>query len=100
VSELRAGQRPYYPDHVISPRCPCPRWPRWALPTAPEPVTQAAAGMRHRDFLTAALVLDGPDPFPDNWLYIHEPEVRTARIESFRAWSADMVPDQGRSCWA
>ena len=33
---------------------------------APEPVREAAASLRYRDFLTVALVLDGEDLFPDN----------------------------------
>ena len=32
-------------------------------------------GLRYRDFLTVALVLDGEDLFPDNWIYIHDPDV-------------------------
>ena len=36
-------------------------------------VQTAAQGLRYRDFLTVALVIDGEDLFPDNWIYIHEP---------------------------
>jgi protoporphyrinogen oxidase len=97
VSELRAGQRSYHPDDVIS-SVPLPAVAQMALPAPPAPVIEAAAGLRHRDFLTVALVLHGRDPFPDNWLYIHEPDVRVARIQNFRAWSPDMVPDETKSC--
>ena len=68
------------------------------LASAPPRATEAARGLRHRDFLTVALVLDGPDPFPDTWIYIHDPAVRVARIQNFRAWSPAMVPDPDRSC--
>ena len=34
---------------------------------------RAARGLRYRDFLVVALVLDRDDLFPDNWLYIHTP---------------------------
>ena len=68
------------------------------LASAPRRATDAARGLRHRDFLTVALVLDGPDPFPDTWIYIHDPSVRVARIQNFRAWSPAMVPDPDRSC--
>ena len=54
------------------------------------------AGLRYRDFLTVALVLDGEAPFPDNWIYVHEPAVRVARIQNYGAWSPWMVPDPGR----
>ncbi|MDQ3936514.1 MAG: NAD(P)/FAD-dependent oxidoreductase [Actinomycetota bacterium] len=69
-----------------------------ARPQPPETVARAAGGLRYRDFLTVALVLDGPDPFPDTWVYVHDPGVRVARIQNFRAWSPWMVPDVDRSC--
>ncbi|HET7825181.1 MAG TPA: FAD-dependent oxidoreductase, partial [Anaeromyxobacter sp.] len=58
----------------------------------------AAARLRHRAFLVVALVLEGPDPFPDNWLYLHDPSIRAGRVQNFRSWSPDLVPDPGRSC--
>ncbi len=69
-----------------------------ADPPAPEPVRRAAAGLRYRDFLTVALVVEGDDLFPDNWIYIHDPHVLVGRIQNFRAWSPAMVPDPGRTC--
>src|SRR5215212_8426754 len=62
----------------------------------PHPRTEvlaAAKGIRYRDFLTVSLVLDGEDLFPDNWIYIHDPDVTVGRIQNFRSWSPDMVPD-------
>jgi protoporphyrinogen oxidase len=69
-----------------------------AQPSVPASVAAAAGGLRYRDFLTVALILDGPDPFPDTWIYVHEPGVRVARIQNFRAWSPAMVPDATASC--
>jgi protoporphyrinogen oxidase len=71
---------------------------RMAAPGVPAAVASAASGLRYRDFLTVALILDGPDPFPDTWIYVHEPGVRVARIQNFRAWSPFMVPDPRASC--
>jgi protoporphyrinogen oxidase len=61
-------------------------------------VLEAARGLRYRDFLTVALVLDGEDLFPDNWIYIHEPGVQVGRIQNYRAWSPWMVPDESKAC--
>jgi hypothetical protein len=36
--------------------------------------------------------------FPDNWIYIHDPDVRVGRIQNFKNWSPAMVPDATRSC--
>jgi protoporphyrinogen oxidase len=61
-------------------------------------VRRAATGLRYRDFLTVALVVRGEDLFPDNWIYVHDPGVRVGRIQNFRAWSSEMVPDPERTC--
>ncbi len=62
-------------------------------PPAPEAVLASARGLRYRDFITVALVIDQTELFPDNWIYIHDPGVRVGRIQNFKNWSADMVPD-------
>lgn len=61
-------------------------------------VAKAANALRYRDFLTVALILQKPDPFPDNWIYIHEPAVKVGRIQNFRSWSPHMIPETGKSC--
>ncbi len=67
-------------------------------PAPPREVLEAARGLRYRDFLTVALALDGGSPFPDNWVYVHEPGVRVARIQNYGAWSPAMVPHEHTSC--
>lgn len=62
-------------------------------PPPPQEVLAAAAKLRYRDFLIVTLVLDHPDPFPDNWIYIHSPDVHVGRIQNFRAWSKEMLAD-------
>jgi len=69
-----------------------------AEPAPPREVTVAAAGLRYRDFLTVALQIDGEPPFPDNWVYVHDPAAKVGRIQNFRAWSPWMTPDPRRSC--
>ncbi|MGI9478959.1 MAG: NAD(P)/FAD-dependent oxidoreductase [Hyphomicrobiaceae bacterium] len=68
-----------------------------AIPTSDEAV-EAAAKLRYRDFLTVALVVQKPDLFPDNWIYIHEPSVKVGRVQNFRSWSPEMVPNPEQSC--
>jgi hypothetical protein len=62
-------------------------------PPAPEAVMASARGLRYRDFITVALIIDQAELFPDNWIYIHDPGVRVGRIQNFKNWSAEMVPD-------
>src|SRR6185369_10097491 len=67
-------------------------------PPAPAHVVAAANSLKYRDFLTVALVIDAPDLFPDNWIYIHDPSVRLGRVQNFKNWSPAMVPDPKFTC--
>src|SRR5713101_2050205 len=67
-------------------------------PPAPEAVRRAAESLGYRDFISIALMIDKPSVFPDNWIYIHDPGVKVGRIQNFKNWSPDMVPDQGKTC--
>ncbi|HEU4599922.1 MAG TPA: NAD(P)/FAD-dependent oxidoreductase [Solirubrobacterales bacterium] len=69
-----------------------------AEPAPPREIVVAASGLRYRDFLTVALPIEGEPPFPDNWVYVHDPRVRVGRIQNFRAWSPWMTPDPRSSC--
>lgn len=59
---------------------------------------QTALALKYRDFLTVALIINSEDPFPDNWIYIHDPKVKVGRVQNFRSWSPDMVADQSATC--
>jgi protoporphyrinogen oxidase len=65
-------------------------------PPAPKAVRKAAAHLKYRDFLIVVLILDHSEPFADNWIYVHGQDQRVARIQNFRAWSPDLVPDSNR----
>jgi protoporphyrinogen oxidase len=67
-------------------------------PPLSEATITAAKGLRYRDFITVALVVEGENPFPDNWIYIHEPEVKMGRIQNFKNWSEAMVGRPGTTC--
>jgi protoporphyrinogen oxidase len=43
--------------------------------------------------LTVMLILEDRAQFDDNWIYIHDPGVRVGRIQNFKSWSPEMVPD-------
>jgi protoporphyrinogen oxidase len=66
-------------------------------PPAPPEVLAAADRLRYRDFLTVVLIVDKPDLFPDQWIYIHSPEVKVGRIQNFKSWSPEMVPDPSKT---
>jgi protoporphyrinogen oxidase len=66
-------------------------------PAAPDDVRAAARRLSHRDFLTVALVVPESASFPDNWIYIHDPDVHVGRIQNYGSWSPYLVKD-GRTC--
>jgi protoporphyrinogen oxidase len=57
-----------------------------------------ALDLNYRDFLTVALMIRSDDLFPDNWIYIHDPRVKVGRVQNFRSWSPEMVPDEALAC--
>jgi protoporphyrinogen oxidase len=60
-------------------------------PAAPAEVLAAADRLRYRALCIVALVIDQDDPFPDNWIYLHDPDTRAGRVQNFGAWSESMV---------
>jgi len=85
-------------DHVVS-SAPLSEVVRALSPAPPAEALEAAGALRYRDFLTVALILRPRHPFDDNWIYIHDPAVRVGRIQNFRSWSPEMVPDPSLACY-
>lgn len=85
-------------DHVVS-SAPL-REVMASLSPAPAPAVAAAAqALRYRDFLIVALVLRDRQRFDDNWIYVHDPTVKVGRIQNFKSWSPEMVPDASLTCY-
>jgi protoporphyrinogen oxidase len=66
-------------------------------PPAPPDVLAAASGLTYRDFLSVVLIVKQPHLFPDNWIYVHSPDVQVGRVQNFKNWSPAMVPDPATS---
>lgn len=62
-------------------------------PPPPQSVQEAANRLRYRDFVTVCLVVKRANIFPDTWIYIHDPSVKVGRIQNYKNWSIEMVPD-------
>jgi protoporphyrinogen oxidase len=84
-------------DHFIS-SMPVRELVHKLRPAPPAEVLAAADKLQYRDFLTVVLIVGRAELFPDNWIYIHEPSVKLGRVQNFKNWSADMVPDQSKTC--
>ncbi|HZE57581.1 MAG TPA: NAD(P)/FAD-dependent oxidoreductase [Chthoniobacterales bacterium] len=85
-------------DHVIS-SAPMRELVRGIQPAVSEAAKTAADSLKYRDFLTVMLIVKNRDAFHDNWIYIHDPNVKVGRIQNFRSWSPEMVPDDDKACY-
>jgi protoporphyrinogen oxidase len=68
-------------------------------PKLPAEAIRAAEALRYRDFLTVTLILKDKNLFDDNWIYIHDPTVKVGRIQNFKSWSPEMIPDPTMACY-
>ncbi|OAI48589.1 FAD-dependent oxidoreductase [Gammaproteobacteria bacterium SCGC AG-212-F23] len=68
-------------------------------PQLPTAVLHAASQLKYRDFLIVVLILKDKKHFDDNWIYIHDPTVDVGRIQNFKSWSPEMVPDPSMCCY-
>ena len=62
-------------------------------PLPPSEILKAGDKLNYRDFITVSLIIDKKTIFEDNWIYIHDPNVKVGRIQNFKNWSPYMVPD-------
>ncbi len=90
------GSESFFGSHVIS-SMPIRHLVRALDPPAPREILAAANGLHYRDFLIVCLIINRKHLFPDNWLYIHSPDVRVGRIQNFKNWSPAMVPDPDKT---
>ena len=66
-------------------------------PAPPDEIVAAARSLRYRALCLVALIIDDEQPFPDNWIYLHDPGTVAGRVQNFGAWSPDMVKP-GTTC--
>lgn len=84
--------------HLVS-SAPIRRLARILSPPLSTEALHAASALKYRDFLTVVLICKHRSSFTDNWIYIHEPNVSVGRIQNFRSWSPEMVPDESLACY-
>ncbi|HYM79691.1 MAG TPA: NAD(P)/FAD-dependent oxidoreductase [Candidatus Dormibacteraeota bacterium] len=88
----------YRGEHVIS-SMPIRELVAQLEPRLPEEALCAARSLRYRDFLTVGLIAHDRGRFSDNWIYIHDPGVKVGRVQNYKSWSPEMVPDPAYSCY-
>jgi protoporphyrinogen oxidase len=96
--DAEGHERQFSAHHVIS-SAPLRSLARALSPALSERALEAACALRYRDFLLVALMLKDRGAFTDNWIYVHDPGVRVGRIQNFKSWSPEMVPDASLNCY-
>ncbi len=76
------------PATAVISSMPLPHLLKAMDPPIPDDVRAAADDIRFRDHMTIALVVPIEYSFPDNWIYVHDANVRLGRIQNFGSWSA------------
>jgi protoporphyrinogen oxidase len=92
-----AGKKEILPGDFFLSSLPVPELIRKFRPLPPPLVLAAANGLTFRSFIVVYLILEVENLFPDQWLYVHDPEVRIGRIQNYKNWSGSMVPDPSKT---
>jgi len=93
TADSEGGRTEYTASAVIS-SMPLSALVRAMDPPVPPEVSAASDGLSYRDFLTVALVVPADTvAWDDNWIYIHDTDVNTMRIQNFGSWSPYLVKD-------
>jgi protoporphyrinogen oxidase len=90
------GGHEYYAENILS-SMPLAHLPKTVAPQNDDKVMQSGENLKFRDFLSVALVVNENQAFPDNWIYIHEPDVRVGRVQNYGSWSPYLVKE-GKTC--
>ena len=85
-------------EHIIS-SAPMRELVCGLSPKVSERTKHAAERLKYRDFITVMLILKDRHMFDDNWIYIHDPSVKVGRVQNFRSWSPEMVPEADKVCY-
>jgi len=88
----------YSGEHVIA-SMPIRQLVAQLEPRLPELALEAGQSLRYRDFLTVCLILRERNRFSDNWIYIHDPSVKVGRVQNYKSWSPEMVPNANYCCY-
>jgi protoporphyrinogen oxidase len=85
-------------EHVIS-TAPVRELCKMVKPSISDSAAHAAEKLKYRDFITVVLILKDRGAFADNWIYVHDPSVMVGRVQNFKSWSPEMVPDPEMTCY-
>jgi len=99
IGYVRDGKREELEARAVVSSAPLREVAHSLTPKMSNEAIRAADALKYRDFLTVVLILEDKNLFDDNWIYIHDPNVKVGRIQNFKSWSPEMVPDPKMACY-
>jgi protoporphyrinogen oxidase len=89
------GSRTESADHFLT-SMPLTDVVQRMTPSPPPDVLEAADSLAYRSSVFANLrVRDTAELFPDNWIYVHSPDLRAGRVTNYTNFSSDMSEKTG-----
>ena len=85
------GEVKHY-DHVVS-SMPLTLMVK-RLPNTPPEIINHTNELRFRNTILVYLRIEQPDLFPDNWIYVHDPNLKLGRVTNFRNWSPTLYGNE------
>ena len=92
------SRKEFQGEHLIS-SMPMRQLVSQLEPRLPENAVRSGNSLRYRDFLIVGLIVRERNRFVDNWIYIHDPDVKMGRLQNYKAWSPEMVADLNFCCY-
>jgi protoporphyrinogen oxidase len=77
-------------EHFMS-SIPLTHFFKFVEPGEPEDIIRAVDALYFRDHISVQLLVKGEDLFPDQWIYIHSPDVKIARLANYNNFSKSML---------
>jgi protoporphyrinogen oxidase len=90
------GEEEYAVDYLFS-SIPLPIFVMSLDPVLPQRVIAEAKKLHFRSLIVVNIILDKKEVFPDQWLYVHSPEVKLGRIQNYKNWSPYTVIDRRKT---
>ena len=73
-----------------------------AMNDVPKRISEISQGLPYRDYMTVGILVKSlalKDILKDNWIYVHDKNVKMGRIQIFNNWSPYLVKDLENTIW-
>jgi protoporphyrinogen oxidase len=62
-------------------------------PAVPAEAVLSGSSLHYRDFLSVGLIVRDYRNLPDQTIHLYDPEIKAAKLQNYKAWSPELVPD-------